>query len=131
MTNVAKVYEKQGDFEEALAIYEELLNSEASDVQYARMLTNYAVIQWEIDPTSDVHGDLLAALAIRLDANDHLGVVSSYYHLARFHKATRPDSALFYAQQMLDHAARIRNTPDQLLALRLLVQLSHEPESKT
>lgn len=124
MNNIAKTYQEMGKYQEALAIYNQILDQVNNHpVEYARILTNRAVTQSKMNTVNtDVMKDLWNALAIRQLEKDRWGLNSSYYHLADIYQNTNPDSAYYYAHEMYEVAHQLRSPDDRLYALERLIQ---------
>lgn len=124
LNNKAKAYHDNGQYTEALRIYEHILpGSRERPLEYARILTNMANSRWYQDRSYPAAGPLRSALEIREQKNDHWGRNSSYAHLAEYYTRTRPDSAVYFARKRYAVAKRINSADDQLLALQQLIRL--------
>lgn len=124
LNNKAKAYHDNGQYAEALAIYEQIIQEASKNRrEYARALTNISSTRWYQDAAYNAAPYLLTALQIREQENDGWGKNSSYAHLAEYYEQSRPDSALFYARKRYAVAKEIKSADDQILALQLLIRL--------
>lgn len=124
LNNKAVTYQKKKKFDEAIAIYQSLLDQKQdSIVEYARRLSNLAISKWWRDSTYRAASELLAALAIRKTKNDSWGLNASFAHLADYYSKSRKDSALFYAKQMYAIADSLDSPDDKIEALYKLIKL--------
>jgi len=124
LNNKAVVYREKKQYGRAIALYESILaGSKGSKTEYARVVTNLAMVRWLQDTTYQAAPDFLMALALRKQQNDNWGLNSSYAHLADYYTSSRPDSALFYAHGMYAMASRLGSPDDELEALQKLIML--------
>lgn len=131
LNNQANAYQKQGDYQRALQIYQNsLAGMKPMGVEYARALSNRARTRWLQDPAYPAAPELLKALAMRKKVNDFWGQNASYLHLADYYMRTRPDSALYYARLHYRVATRIQSPDDRLEALGKLIPLVPVQEVK-
>lgn len=108
---------------EALGIYTNILNDNKLDnVQYARVLSNYANTKWRIDKKYNPIPDLHKALQIRINENDSWGQNSSYSHLFLFHENRSRDSAFFYAKKSYNSAIKLNSPSDRLIGLNQVIK---------
>ncbi|QHS56531.1 ATP-binding protein [Mucilaginibacter sp. 14171R-50] len=129
--NIAYAYQQKKEYDQAIAIYQRLLNKERQEnADYARALTNLATAQWLRNPSFKAAPPLLKALRIRQKAKDDWGQNSSFAHLADYYRSIKPDSALGYAKSMYEIAKRLESPDDQLQALGKLVDLSPVKHTK-
>ena len=131
LNNKAYAYQHLRQYDQAIAIYDSILNrSKNTQKEYARVLTNLAMVRWFKDSTYPAVRDLFTALRIRKMEKDDWGLNSSYAHLADYYANTRPDSAFYYAQEMYAVAQRLRSPDDELEALEKLILLGPSREAK-
>lgn len=131
LNNQAVAYGKLRKYDQAIAIYESIIGqSKKTNRDYARVLTNLAMVKWQQDPVYRAAPELLSALRIRQIDKDDWGLNSSYAHLADYYTTTRPDSALFYADKMYAMAQRLGSPDDELEALQKLILLGGSGEGK-
>lgn len=124
LNNKALAYQKRGQYNQAISIYDSILvSSKDSKMEYARVLTNLALTRWLQNPAYRAAPDLLTALQFRKQENDDWGLNSSYAHLADYYASSRSDSALQYAQSMYSIATRLQSPDDELEALQKLIIL--------
>jgi tetratricopeptide (TPR) repeat protein len=131
LNNKGFAYQKEGQYTQAIAIYESILpSSRWSKTLYPRVITNLAMASWLSDPAYRAAPELLMALQIRKAADDDWGLNSSYAHLSDYYLTSPPDSALLYSRSMYAMASRLQSPDDELEALQKLVVLSPANESK-
>jgi len=121
----AVAFKKMTKYDQAISIYETILGqSKKSKREYARVITNLAIVKWMRDSTYRAAPELHTALNIRKEEKDDWGLNSSYAHLADYYLHTRPDSALRYASAMYAVAQHNGSPDDELEALQKLVMLA-------
>ncbi|WP_448698119.1 ATP-binding protein [Mucilaginibacter sp. AW1-3] len=131
LNNQANAYQKKGDYDHALTIYNSILTgSTPAGKEYARALSNRARTQWLQNSAYRAAPDLLRALAIRQKAQDFWGMNASYLHLADYYTLSHPDSALYYARLRYQTAEHIQSPDDRLEALEKLITLVPVQEVK-
>lgn len=124
LNNKAVVYREEKQYDRAIALYDSILvRSKLSKKEYARVLTNLAMVRWLKDTTYRAAPSLLMALQLREAEKDDWGLNSSYNHLAEYYSSSRPDSAFRYAREMLVVAMRLGSPDDELEALQRLITL--------
>ncbi|HEY1024515.1 MAG TPA: ATP-binding protein [Sphingobacteriaceae bacterium] len=129
LNNKALIHQKKGRYAEALTLYRDIIKQHRKNsAAYARVLTNMAKTKWLADPRYNAAPELLKALRIRRQENDVWGLTSSYTHLADYYAASRPDSALYYAENLHNLGRRLNSTGARLEALQKLISLSN-PEA--
>lgn len=132
LNNKAFAYQKEGQYAQAIAIYESILpSSKKSKKVYPRVITNLAMARWLRDSSYRAAPELLMALQLRKVADDDWGLNSSYAHLSDYYLTSRPDSALAYSRSMYAIASRLQSPDDELEALQKLITLSPEKEVKS
>ncbi len=132
LNNEGNSYQYLKDYTKSIACYQAVLKlTGKTGAVYARVLTNLANTEWLQEHHYNAVPELLESLAIRVRENDLWGQNSSYAHLADYYMATKPDSALWYAQKMLAIAKVLPSPDDQQQALQKLVLLSSPVKSKT
>lgn len=130
--NRGNAYRKLQDYANAIASYKEVIRlSRNQNITYARALTNLATAQWLRDPHYDPIPQFMKGLAIRKSQHDTWGENSSYAQLSDYYMKSRPDSARWYAEQMLAVARRLQSPDDEMEALQKLIVLSPAREIKT
>lgn len=131
LNNKGFAYQKEGQYTQAIAIYESILpSSKWSKTLYPRVITNLAMARWLSDPGYRAAPELLMALQMRKAEHDNWGLNSSYAHLSDYYLTSRPDSALLYSRSMYAIASWLQSPDDELEALQKLVVLSPATESK-
>lgn len=128
--NIANAYRKEGNFKEAIRIYNSVIEEEKDPVNYARLLSNLEYALWLDDPEYNPINGILKALTIRVKEKDALGQNSGYAQLADYYFKRNPDSALFFSRKMYEVASSLKSADDQLEALQKLIPLSGAREAK-
>jgi signal transduction histidine kinase len=127
LNNKAFAYQQQKNYAKAISLYKDLIRqSDGSGTGYARRLTNLATTRWLADPAYRAADELRGALDIRQKAGDLWGQNSSFAHLADYYLHSKPDSAAYFAAQMLAVAQRLHSPDDESEALQKLISL-HVP----
>lgn len=131
LNNKASSYQELGKYEEAIQIYQQLLNeTHTNQIAYARVLTNISFTKWLQNNKYNAAPELLKSLNIRKKENDLMGLNSSYAHLSDYYAQQKPDSALNYAFKMLKVNDSIKSPDDRLEAIGKLIRLSPSQSSK-
>lgn len=132
LNNKAKSYEEAKNFEKAITIYQQVLDSlDKNSLYYARTLTNLTYTRWQANPQFNPAPDLLNALEVRQRENDFLGMNYSYARLADYYSKTgRKDLGTKYAQKMYNIAQQVQSADDRLEALYKLILLSPGTKAK-
>lgn len=121
----AVALQKTGNYKLADSLYETIIDSiKISPMLYARVLSNLTKTRWLENPHYPAAPDFLQALSIRESIKDNWGLNASYAHLSDYYTATRPDSALYYAEKMYANTHQINSPDDELEALSKLINLS-------
>lgn len=131
LNNKAVVYREKKQYGQAIALYDSILQrSKKSKREYARVVTNLAMVRWLQDTAYRAAPEFLMALALRKAENDVWGLNSSYAHLADYYTSSRPDSALHYAVKMYAVANQLQSPDDELEALQKLIMLGPSRDVK-
>ena len=128
--NIATVYRKLANYDKSISIYNEILEPNIDSLEYARILSNLAYLKWLKTPSYPAKPLLLKALKIRKEKNDIVGLNASYAHFSDFYANNKPDSAIFYADKMLQIANTTRSPQDQIQALQKLIRSSPAIQAK-
>ncbi|QES89847.1 tetratricopeptide repeat-containing sensor histidine kinase [Rhizosphaericola mali] len=124
LNNKALVFEKLGNYNNAINIYQSLIAQQIKNTKtYARILCNYAIVKWKEDSSYNAAPELQASLHIREKLEDKWGINSSLSHLSEFYSNTHPDSALLYANKMYTIAQQLKSPENELEALHKLIHL--------
>lgn len=127
LSNIANIYRDKGDYEEAIKLYQQILAIPeiANDPkEYARILDNLSYAQWLLNQDNSSLSSLKKALSLREDANNRSGQITSHDHLTQYYLENDMGKAALHAHKMYELAVKIKNTNDQLEALRLLMKTS-------
>ncbi|WP_316797377.1 ATP-binding protein [Pedobacter agri] len=130
LNNKALAYQKLKQYPEALKIYNHILAQKINRNEYARFLSNAARTQWLANSEYNAAAQMLKALNIRKAENNDWGLNASYSHLADYYTMSKPDSALFFAENMYEVAKKLKSADDQLEALDKLIKLSPAAATK-
>lgn len=128
--NIANAYRKKEEFAVALTMYQAILPREKNQINYARVLSNYAYTKWLQDSNQNTADELHKALQIRLKEKDLWGQNASYAQLADYYMKTRPDSALLLAKKMYQIATNLNSADDRLEAIQKLIPLSDVQDAR-
>jgi tetratricopeptide (TPR) repeat protein len=122
----AIVFQKMEKYDDAIAIYDSILTFKPENQRLvARMIDNRGRTKWLQNPGYKALPEFRTALKMRDDIGDHAGVVTSYSHLSDYYAKLKPDSALWYAQQMFEKATEMQSAEDRLEATEKLVRLNN------
>jgi signal transduction histidine kinase len=131
LNNEGNALQKLKRYDQAIAAYSQVRRLTTHDTtEHTKAVTNVAITRWLKDPAYNAVPELLSALAVRLKRQDLWGQNSSYAHLSDFYSRKRPDSALIYAQKMLQVAERLGSPDDKVEAIQKLILLAHPAEIK-
>lgn len=127
----AVALQKTGNYKLANSLYETIIDSiKISPMLYARVLSNLAKTRWLQNPHYPAAPAFLQALSIRESIKDNWGLNASYAHLSDYYAASKPDSALYYAEKMYANTHEIDSPDDELEALTKLINLSPAKQLK-
>ena len=127
LSNIANIYRDKGDYEEAIKLYQQILAIPEivnDPKEYARILDNLSYAQWLLNQDNSSLSSLKKALSLREDANNRSGQITSHDHLTQYYLENDMGKAALHAHKMYELAVKIKNTNDQLEALRLLMKTS-------
>ncbi|MBW0161828.1 MAG: ATP-binding protein [Sediminibacterium sp. Gen4] len=131
MNDKAVALQKKGAYNKAIAIYDSVLQLKISNPSlFARILDNRATTKWRLNSSHPVLPEFWQALRIRTDSQYHRGLNASYAHLSDYYEKIKPDSALWYANKMLQQAYIIQSPADRLEAIDKLIKLDNAAASK-
>lgn len=125
MNGKATTFQKMGNYQNAIAIYDSGLALKPIDkLLVARMIDNRAMTKWLQDNGYAALPEFRSALKIRIDSQYYTGLNASYAHLSDYYVNLKPDSALWYAQKMLEQAKKNQSPDDILEAIDKLIKLN-------
>lgn len=131
MNGKATALQKMGNYQAAIAVYDAVLAKQPGDAYLlARIIDNRAKTRWLQDPGAETLPEFWQALQIRIDSQYTPTLNASYAHLSDYYAKPNPDSALWYADQMLHQATQNKSPEDVLEAIDKLIRLSPSPASK-
>ncbi len=123
--NLALAYQKKKEYDSAIKIYEQLLQTGLSDtIVYTQVRSNLARAFWQKDPSYQPLKEFHEARQLREIINYKMGLNASYSHLSDYYRDINPDSSLYYAKKMFAIAKELNSADDQAEALEKLVRLS-------
>jgi signal transduction histidine kinase len=130
--NIAIALKNEQKYDDALAILEEIIDSDAPDsYSKSRFLDNYAYTLWLKDSTAQVAPLFFRALKMRQENNDLEGLQTNYGHLAEYYATKDKALAIKYARESLK-AARANLSPVlEARSLKLLISLMNGREART
>ena len=129
--NLANVYKKLRNYNEAIKIYNNILEETPKDnIEYARISSNLAFTKWLQNPDYNPVPEFQKALNIRSKEKDDWGLNSSFSHLADYYTHKQKDSALLYAAKMYEVSKKIKSPDDQIEALQKLIPLENQENAK-
>lgn len=121
--NIAIAYKNEGNYDEALKILEEIIQSSEPDSQSRnRFLDNYYYTKWLKDPSVDIEKELLEVKENWLTNKE--GLISTYAHLADYYEDNNSAQSKAYAEAMLETARANHSPPYEANALLKLISLS-------
>ncbi len=124
----ATALQKNGNYNEAIDIYDSILVMQPTDQSLvARLIDNRAKSGWLQNHNYPALPEFWTALKIRIDSQYNQGLNASYAHLADYYANPNPDSALWYANKMFEKAKHTHNAEDILEAIDKLVSFNSDP----
>lgn len=131
MNDKAVALQKKGAYNKAIAVYDSILLLKISNQSlFARVLDNRATAKWRFNSGYPVLPEFWQALQIRTDSQYNRGLNASYAHLSDYYEKIKPDSALWYANKMLQQAQIIQSPGDRLEAIDKLIRLDNAVAAK-
>lgn len=131
--NIAYNYIKQKEYTNAKRVLESIKNNDSLQINppdYARVIDNLGYALYNLkDPNSIKY--LNQAIQIREKNNDHIGLTSSYIHLAEYYQNKNTNLAKQYALRGFQMGSITNNPDDKMEALQFLTKLSDGLESKS
>ncbi|RYD80506.1 MAG: ATP-binding protein [Sphingobacteriales bacterium] len=131
--NLAVSLAEQKHYKEAISVLNNLLKKNLiinNKEKFSQAFDNLVWVKWLEDPAYNAAPDFLRALSVRKKENNIWGQNASYAHLADFYMQRQPDSALYYSKNMYHTATEVASPDDQIEALKKLIKLANEQESK-
>lgn len=123
-SNVANVYRELGDYAKAIELYQRLLKEEEiiNDTNnYARILDNLAYTRWLFAKDPDSEMDIQRALALRTQANNVRGQITSHDHLSELYLDTDLTKSRMHGKKVYQLATEMNHVDDRLRGLKLLM----------
>ncbi len=131
--NTANSYRYNKQFNEAIKIYEALLNDKQikeSPKENARILDNLAYTKWLQNKNIDVEDEFNQALKIRKAEQDSWGQNASYAHLTDYFSEKNKAKALDYANKRKEIVFENKSIEDKLEVYQQLILLESPDNSK-
>ncbi len=124
--NLALSFQANGQYEEALAMFSDILPKMVDNHrEYARTLNNYARAKARLDSTYDPIADYRKAMEIRKSKQDAIGLNSSYATLSKYYTRMGDlDSAKYYGTLHYQIAQQNKNPKEQVRSLNQLLGLN-------
>lgn len=123
LNNKAVAYQKKKQYTKSIDIYQSVIDSNIHKKEYARVLSNLAMVRWQQDSSYNAAPDLLKALNIRISEKDNWGLNASYARLSDYYSFSHPDLALQYANKMYAITRELNSPDDELEAIQRLITL--------
>lgn len=131
MNGKALAFQKMKNYYAAVAIYDSALKLKPADKKLvARIIDNRAKAKWLQHQGYNALPEFWTALQIRTDSQFRQGLNASFAHLSDYYANSIPDSALWYAQKMLETAIANQNPDDKLEALDKMIRFESSPVLK-
>ncbi|WPR71327.1 hypothetical protein SLW70_15545 [Flavobacterium sp. NG2] len=130
--NIAVVYKEQKNYDKAYQILSELITKKeviTNPENYARVMDNLGYVSFKLQLPESINL-LKNALQIRQDNNNRYGIIISAIHLADYYKNTNSKLSVAYAKLAYQEAVSIRSVDDAIEALNILVETSHNIDTK-
>jgi len=135
LNNLAYTIEGQGDLEEALRMYNEILDekrlAQVDPSLYVIVIGNVARVKFMLDKKNAPESKkiLFDALRITDTIGDDINKMGVYGFLADIYdKTNKKDSALYFSKKLLEYAKLNSSNTERLQALKLLGQLESGPK---
>lgn len=123
-SNIGLAYQKKGDYNKSIAIYDSLMLLPISNTLLkARIISNLARTKWLADSSYNALPEYMTALALRKAIKDSLGMNASFAHLTDYYTKLRPDSGLYYATKRYEIVQLLPDPTDKIEVLRQLMIL--------
>jgi tetratricopeptide (TPR) repeat protein len=131
MNGKATALQRKKKFNEAIGLYDSILAIGPDNMLLvARAIDNKAKTRWLENPSSPVLPEFHYALKIRADSQLKQEFNVSYAHLSDYYEKIKPDSALWYAEKLLQNANDVKSPDDILEAVDKLFRLSNSADLK-
>lgn len=131
MNGKATAFQKKGRYQQAIALYDSILALKPGEKErLARIIDNRAQTKLLADPAYNALPEFQSALKIRTDSQYSMGLNASYAHLSDYYSKSNKDSALWYANKMLEKAKENQSPDDILEAIDKLILLNSTADGK-
>lgn len=126
MNGKATAFQKKGNYQNAIAIYDSGLALKPVDqLLVARLIDNRARTKLLQNPGYPATSEFWSAMKIRADSQFSVGLNASYAHLSDYYVKSDPDSALWYANKMRETATANESPGDILEAIDKMIRLNN------
>lgn len=131
LNNKALAFQKKGDYKNAIGVYDSMLLLKMPDSSvFARILHNRTRTKWLMNNDYPALPEFWQVLKLRADSQYTRGLNASYAHLSDYYEKINPDSALWYANKMLQQAQIIQSPADRAEALDKIIRLDNPSSLK-
>ena len=130
--NIALVFMAQDKYQDAIQILTLLiLQKEILEDQeaHSRILDNLGYCYYKVGNPKALNY-LNQSLKIRLQGNNHRGLIGNYYHLFYYYKKTNPKLADNYINLAYKKATKVNQVDDRLECLKILIKNNKGNQSK-
>lgn len=126
LNNKALAFQKKGNYNAAISAYDSMLVLKPTDsAVFTKILHNRARTKWLLNKNYPALSEFWQVLRIRTANQDTRGLNASYAHLSDYYENANPDSALWYANKMLQQAQIIQSPADRIEALDKIIRLEN------
>ncbi len=129
LNNIAVVYIKKKNYDEAIKILESILKTKALDAypkSKARVIDNLGFAYYKKDSNEKGFQLMKEGLELRIKADDIYGSIESYLHLAEFYSKTDIQKSNENAKKAYDIATKFNSIDERLRALAFLISNGSE-----
>ncbi|WP_433832763.1 tetratricopeptide repeat-containing sensor histidine kinase [Flavobacterium anhuiense] len=129
LNNIAVVYIKKKNYDEAIKILESVLKTKALDAyakSKARVIDNLGFAYYKKDLNEKGLQLMHEGLELRIKADDLYGSIESYFHFAEFYSKTDIQKSNEYAKKAYEIATKFNSIDERLRALAFLISNGSE-----
>lgn len=131
LNNLGVAYQKKGDYKKAIAVLDSAAAQTTIDTSLkAKLISNLARTKWLADSNFIALPEFIAALTLRKQIKDSLGMNANFAHLSDYYTNSRPDSASYYALKRFEIAQTLEDPNDRMEALSQLAKVSPPDQTK-
>lgn len=134
--NIGYIYIEKKDFNQALKIFQQLLNevdSKKNKYYYSAILNNLGYCYFKLgkpDAIKYLNQSLEINSNLDTTADNDYDLTTNYYYLYEYYLLSNQNKATNYAKLLYQKASQYNNPDDRLLALNLLIKNSSGKELK-